>query len=116
MMRDQLGRHLIEIRRVLDDPAEALGGGAGGRVSESGGVALDVVGGSKQLLAGEVRKTALRIAVCAAESRSVSIPIQFLNSPDRPASAFSARATGSSRSFSATRRNTLRKGLGCVIT
>src|SRR6266404_570817 len=59
MMRDQVGRHLIEIRRVLDDPAEALGGGASGRVSEGGGVALDVMGGAKQLLAGEIRKTAL---------------------------------------------------------
>src|SRR6266404_4526769 len=59
MMRDQLGRYLIEIRRVLDDPAEALGGGASGRVSEGGGVALDVMGGAKQLLAGEIRKTAL---------------------------------------------------------
>ena len=42
--------------------------------------------------------------------------IQSLNSPDRPASAFSARATGSSWSASATRRSTLRSGLGWVIT
>src|SRR6202171_4201103 len=61
-------------------------------------------------------KPFLSIAAWAHKSRSVSIPIQFLNSPDRPARAFSARATGSSRSLSATRRRTLRKGLGCVIT
>src|ERR1700736_6120854 len=64
----------------------------------------------------ELVKPSLRIAACAAASRSASIPIQFLNSPDRPARAFSARATGSSRSFSTTRRNTLRSGLGCVMT
>src|SRR5882757_1473167 len=52
----------------------------------------------------------------AAERRSASIAIQLLNSPERPASAFSARPTGSSRSDSGTRRNTLRSGLGCVIT
>ena len=34
------------------------------------------------------------MAAWAAESRSASIAIQFLNSPDRPASAFSARADG----------------------
>ncbi len=59
MMRDQVGRHLVEIGRVLDDPAEAFGGGAGGRVSERGGVALDVMGGAKQLFAVVVRKTVL---------------------------------------------------------
>ena len=52
----------------------------------------------------------------AAESRSASIAIQFLNSPDRPASAFSARAIGSSRSVAATRCSTLRSGLGWVMT
>src|SRR5258705_8939681 len=59
MMRDQIARHLVKIGRVLDDPAEALGGGASGRVSESSGVALDVMGSAKQLLAGEFRKTVL---------------------------------------------------------
>ena len=55
MMRDQVGRHLVEIGRVLDDPAEAVGGGAGGGIAEGGGVALDVMGGAKQLFArGEV--------------------------------------------------------------
>jgi len=29
MMGDQVGRHLFEIGRVLDDPAETFGGGAG---------------------------------------------------------------------------------------
>src|SRR6266403_4757762 len=42
-------------------------------------------------------KPSLRIAAWAAESRSASIDIQFLKSPDRPARAFSARATGSDR-------------------
>src|SRR6267154_1746992 len=61
-------------------------------------------------------KPSLRISAWAAVSLSASIAIQFLNSPDRPARAFSARAIGSSRSLSATRRSTLRSGLGCVIT
>ena len=51
MMRDQVGRHLVEIGRMLDDPAQALGGGAGGGKAEGGGVALDVMGGAKQLFA-----------------------------------------------------------------
>ena len=55
VMRDQVGRHLVEIGRVLDDPAQALGGGARGRVSEGGGVALDVMGGAKQFFARGVR-------------------------------------------------------------
>src|SRR4051812_47132826 len=63
-----------------------------------------------------VLKPFITIAAWAAERRSASIAIQFLNSPERPASAFSARPTGSSRSHSGTRRNTLRNGLGCVIT
>src|SRR5450631_60715 len=61
-------------------------------------------------------KPFLRMLAWAAASRSASTDIQFLNSPDRPASAFSARAIGSSRYLSATRRSTLRSGLGCVIT
>src|ERR1700753_323325 len=59
VMRDQLGRYLVELGRVFDDPAQAVGGGAGGRVTESGGVALDVMGGTKQFLASEVGKTVL---------------------------------------------------------
>ena len=51
VMRDQVGRHLVEIGRVLDDPAQAFGGGAGGGIAERGGVALDVMGGAKQLFA-----------------------------------------------------------------
>src|SRR5664279_250532 len=58
MMRDQVGRHLVEFGRVLDDPAEAFGSGAGGRVAEGGGVTLDVMGGAKQLFAGVVGKSA----------------------------------------------------------
>ena len=45
VMHDQFGRHLVEIGRVLDDPAQALGGGRG-RIAEGGGIALDVVGSS----------------------------------------------------------------------
>src|SRR3974390_3245250 len=48
---DQVGRHFGELGRVLDDPAETLGGGGGGRIAEGGGVALDVMGSSKQLFA-----------------------------------------------------------------
>ena len=113
VMGDQVGRHLVEIGCMLDDPAQALGRNAGGGKSESGGVALDVMGGAKQLFAGGLGKAVLEDG---GVGRLVSTSIQFLNSPDRRANAFSARATGSSRSFSATRRNTLRRGLGCVIT
>ena len=49
MMRDQLRRHLVEIGRVFDDPAQALGGSASGGVPKSGGVALDVMGGAERL-------------------------------------------------------------------
>jgi len=52
VMRDQVGRHRAEIGRVLDDPAQAFGGGARGRVAEGGGIALDVVGGAEQLCVG----------------------------------------------------------------
>ena len=54
VMRDQFGRHLVEIGRMFDDPAQAFGGGAGGRESECRGIALDVMGGAKQFLAGRV--------------------------------------------------------------
>ena len=59
-MGDQVGRHLGKFGRVLDDPAQALGGGAGGRVAEGGGVALDIMGGAKQLFAVLVRKAVLQ--------------------------------------------------------
>ena len=58
-MRDQIGRHLVEIGRVLDDPAQALGGGAGRRETEGGGVALDVMGGTEQFVARGFRKAVL---------------------------------------------------------
>ena len=58
-MRDQIGRHLVKIGRMLDDPAQALGGGAGGGESEGGGVALDVMGGAKQLFAREAGEAVL---------------------------------------------------------
>ena len=51
VMRDQLRRHLAEIGRVLDDPAQAVGRGTGGGKAEGGGVALDVMRGAEQLLA-----------------------------------------------------------------
>ena len=51
VMGDQLRGHLVEIGRVFDDAAQAFGGGAGGGEAEGGGVALDVMGGAKQLFA-----------------------------------------------------------------
>ena len=51
VMRDQLRRHLAEIGRVLDDPAQAVGRGTCGRKAERGGIALDVMRGVKQLFA-----------------------------------------------------------------
>src|SRR5258708_24360931 len=56
VMCDQVGRHLVKIGGVFDDPAQAFSGGAGGRVSEGSGVALDVMGGAKQLCARQVSK------------------------------------------------------------
>ena len=55
VMGDQVGRHLVEVGRVFDDAAQAFGGSAGGREAERGGVALDVMGGAKQLFAVVVR-------------------------------------------------------------
>ena len=51
VMGDQIRRHLVEIRRVFDDAAQALGGNAGGGKTKRCGVAFDVMGGAKQLLA-----------------------------------------------------------------
>ena len=41
-----------EIGGVLEQPAQAVGGGGHFRISERAGIALDVVGGEEQLLAG----------------------------------------------------------------
>src|SRR6204780_5606533 len=60
VMRDQVGRHVVEVGRVLDASAQTFGGSASGGESEGGSVALDVMGGAKQLFAGEVGKTALQ--------------------------------------------------------
>ncbi len=49
---DQFRRHPVEFGRVLDDPAQAVGGGGRGGISEGRGVALDVMGGAKQFLVG----------------------------------------------------------------
>ena len=59
VMRDQVGRHLVQIGRVFDDAAQAFGGSAGGGESEGGSVALDVVGGAKQLFARGLGKAVL---------------------------------------------------------
>ena len=52
MMFDQRGGHLVEVGRVLDDSAQAFRGGGSGGIAEGCGIALDVVGGAKQLVAG----------------------------------------------------------------
>src|SRR5215471_14352810 len=59
MVCDQFLRHLVEFGCVLDDPAQAVGGGGGGGISEGCGVALDVVGGTKQFVVGALRKAIL---------------------------------------------------------
>jgi hypothetical protein len=92
---------------MLDDAAQAFGDDRGGRKTKRCGIALDVVG---------CTKPSFCTAVKAAASRPASTAIQSLNSPESPASACSARPTGSSMSFFSTRRSTLRSGLGCVIT
>ena len=48
---DQLRRDQIEVGRVFDDAAQAFGGSTCGREAERGSVALDVMGGAKQLFA-----------------------------------------------------------------
>jgi hypothetical protein len=48
---DQLRRDPIEVGRVFDDATKTFGGDTRGREAERGGVAFDVVGGAKQLLA-----------------------------------------------------------------
>ena len=50
-MRDQIRRNQIEIGCVFDDTAQALGGGRRRGEAEGRGVALDVMGGAKQLFA-----------------------------------------------------------------
>ena len=47
VVHDEIDRHLGELRRVLDDAAEAVGGSAGGREAEGRSIALDVVGGTE---------------------------------------------------------------------
>ena len=116
VVRDQLGRHLLQVGGMLDDAAQALGRRSGSRKAESGGIALDVMGGTEQLAVGILAKTFLEDRGMCGREPSASANIQSLNSPERSASAFSARATGSSASCSLTRRSTLRSGLGWVMT
>src|SRR4051794_18326741 len=59
MVGNQVRGHLIEFGRVLDDPAKAIGGGAGRGIAEGGGIALDVMSGAKQLFTAFVGKAAL---------------------------------------------------------
>ena len=59
MVGDQVRGHLLEIGRVLDDPAQAVGGGAGRGIAEGGGIALDVMSGAKQLFAAVVGEAVL---------------------------------------------------------
>ncbi|MGY4416738.1 hypothetical protein ACVWW4_008474 [Bradyrhizobium sp. LB7.1] len=51
VVREQLGRHLFEIWRMLDDAAQALGNSRRRRIAEGRGIALDVVRGAKELVA-----------------------------------------------------------------
>ena len=51
VMGDQFRRDQLEVGRMLDDAAEALGGGGRGREAEGGGVALDVMGGAELFFA-----------------------------------------------------------------
>ena len=55
VMLDQVRRHLIEVGRVLDDAAEALGRRGGGGEAERDGVALDVMGGAETALRASCR-------------------------------------------------------------
>ena len=81
---------------IFDQPAQAVGGRRHRRIAEGRGFALDVVGGVEQrslVALGEA-------VVCDGVARLVEPvafgSIQAENSLDSSASAFSARATGSS--------------------
>ena len=114
---DQVRRHLLELGRVLDDAAQALGGGGGGGEAESGGVALDVVGGAEQLFAIVVGK-----AVTQDRGMRGRKPVGLDRHPvlefARQAGErlFGARDGIVGVDSSATRSSTLRRGLGCVMT
>src|ERR1700761_1782564 len=56
---DQFGWDLFEVRRVLDDPAQAFGCHRGRRITEGRSIALDVMGGAKQLFGGGIGKAVL---------------------------------------------------------
>ena len=92
---DQFKRDAGRIGRVLDQPAKALSHGCDGRVPERRRFTLDVVRGVKERVCfgpgGILGESAAGLS-----SRSHSESIQLPNSQDSSASAFSARATGSS--------------------
>jgi len=108
------GGTCFEFGRVLDDPAQAFRGCAA-REPERRGIALDVMGGAKQFLP--------RVAVLNPFIRSRRGQPTDVGLDRHPVPEFAERRrerlfrapTGSSRSTPATRRNTLRNGLGCVI-
>ncbi len=52
MLVDQQDRDLLEVRRMLKQPAQALGGAGNLRITESGDLALNVVRGAKQRIVG----------------------------------------------------------------
>ena len=94
---DQLGRNAVGSGRVLDQPAKAVGRGRHRRIAEGGGFALDIVGGVEQRLfvgVGEAVDARSRGALCRAAR--IRNPSSDANSGESSASAFSARATGSS--------------------
>ena len=54
MLIDQRDRNAAHVGRVLDQPAQAVGGRRDERIAEGRGLALDVVGGVKQRVAGRL--------------------------------------------------------------
>jgi len=65
VVRDQIRRHLLEFGRVLDDPAQAFRGCAGGGIPERRGIAL-MSWRAKQFSRVAVLEPFIRIAAWAA--------------------------------------------------
>ena len=108
---DQLRRHAVEIRRMFDDAAEAFGAGTSEGIAEGCGITLDVVRGRNSSSRATAVKSVLENSRVG-RGKAVALDRHpFGEFVGEPASAFSARATGSSKFFSSTSRITLREDL-----
>src|ERR1700730_3429736 len=76
---DKGQRNSRRVDGVLDHPAQAVGDVRSNRVAERRAVALDVVGGTKQDLPGDVRQALQITDCCASSSARYLSPIQFVS-------------------------------------